>query len=358
MESDRTYMTEPILGLDSGMIERSTRSRQLRKDQFHFNRPDENVQFLGLPTVVQDERRAESSRQVDFQSIINDLCILKQNHETMKRRLENAERALENHSLVDTGMYQGEATPAALQVRANAVKLDIESSSRAIIQFTINNGCPVEIPSHLQIAKEQVSPTTGPKQAQLEYLLMQASLCVYMFQGFESASYSTTMDINLDESFEPPVILKQKRLRHFSRFLDVDVAQMYKENRDFRHFAKLKISTILKSSSSETVSYTGTHRTEKVRIPKYPFYESLLRLAKSVWLLHEIAFACEPTSPEIFRVPPLSGFMEEYMKEQEDLLTARSSGVGERTVAFMTVPGFILRNSVIKADVCCFDALL
>ncbi|KAH7296555.1 hypothetical protein KP509_26G027700 [Ceratopteris richardii] len=90
------------------------------------------------------------------------------------------------------------------------------------------------------------------------------------------------------------------------------------------------------------------------------FYLSFLRLAKAVWLLHKIAFSCEPASAELLRVPAGAHFSAEFMKEQEDLqrsLDAIHQDLHEkRVVAFMLVPGFTLRNSIIKAYVCCVDS--
>ncbi|KAH7428080.1 hypothetical protein KP509_10G074900 [Ceratopteris richardii] len=85
------------------------------------------------------------------------------------------------------------------------------------------------------------------------------------------------------------------------------------------------------------------------------------RLAMSVWLLHLVTFACEPSSAEMFRVSPKSSFDEEYMKGHEDIQTAdhaNSTHPEARIVACMTVPGFTVRSSIVKADVCCAHSLI
>ncbi|KAH7388192.1 hypothetical protein KP509_16G062900 [Ceratopteris richardii] len=315
---------------------------------------------LHFKSQVADFQARNNTGLKSFDDIVNDLFDWKQAYDAMKFRLENAERALEKHSLVDTGMYKGDATPALLQRRADAVKFDIQMCAAAIIEFAEINSFPVESPSHLKRMIVPFDHLEGAKKLQLTRMLLEASLCEFMFQGFESANYSITLDGNTSEVFDTPTALKRRRLHLFNHFFQEDPQKMQERNECFRMFCQLKISTVIESLFSELVRSHDRFReiAEDGTRKEFPCQNYLSRLAKSVWLLHKVAFSFEPASAEIFRVPPSSCFAKEYMQEEEDIRPTLSCDERERKVAFMTVPGFTLRNSVIKAYVCCVDSLI
>lgn len=82
-----------------------------------------------------------------------------------------------------------------------------------------------------------------------------------------------------------------------------------------------------------------------------PFHKSFLRLGKAVWILHKLAFSFEPTA-EITRIARGSTFDEEYM---ESMVQADGSDVEDgnapKHVSFVCVPGFTVRNTIIKSRV-------
>ena len=94
--------------------------------------------------------------------------------------------------------------------------------------------------------------------------------------------------------------------------------------------------------------------------------KGFLRMTRSAWLLLNLAFSFEPTV-EILRVPAGSAFDGDYMEDMMMMQTEEGYGGvhehnsghddddnddGHMMVTFMCIPGFTVRNIIIKSGVC------
>ncbi|KAH7296557.1 hypothetical protein KP509_26G027800 [Ceratopteris richardii] len=286
----------------------------------------------------------------------------------MKRRLLKADqdnavlreklRKFEQ-SRVDTGFYSNDATPALLQARADSVKQEIQQCASSLFTLAESRNLALKYPFYF--TTKTLNPTSfqGAKQMQFITLVLQASLSEVIFLAFENATYVFMFNGKM-EPFDSPDIIKKRRMKMYNEILHMEPQQIIAKNRDFESFVaqkRLSVSKFLKFTV-----FTGSKTSGILDSDGDQFDIKFLRLCKAVWLLHLVAFACAPASAEIFRVSPDSPYMPDYMKENEDIqprtdLVPKGQANKQRFVAFMTVPGFTLINSCIKADVCCVDSL-
>ncbi|KAH7427869.1 hypothetical protein KP509_10G064600 [Ceratopteris richardii] len=269
------------------------------------------------------------------------------------KRVESVESTIQQYSLVDTALYHSEATPSLLQTRAKSVKKAIQRCANIIFQVLGKHFLTVPfLPILFSLFGLGVEGSMSPNRGRCMKVSLQALLCEIIFAGFEAPSFNIPQCM-----FEKPKILKEKRLEVFRKFVDEDFETLRSENHEFQAFLCQKWELLVAEIARFPISDMAQHLQDLSSHLKHAFGV----LAMCVWLLHNVAFACAPASAEMFRVAPHSSFDEEYMREdmqREDTADIPNELRGRRVVAFMTVPGFTLRNSVVKADVCCFDSLV
>ncbi|MCO5611451.1 hypothetical protein L7F22_065704 [Adiantum nelumboides] len=84
--------------------------------------------------------------------------------------------------------------------------------------------------------------------------------------------------------------------------------------------------------------------------PESQFYQSFLKLAKAMWMLHLLAFSFKP-SARIFQVKQNTEFSPLYMESIVQTAEMGSDGEDVPRVAFTIMPGFCVENVVIKCQV-------
>ncbi|KAH6556441.1 hypothetical protein KP509_10G061900 [Ceratopteris richardii] len=163
-------------------------------------------------------------------------------------------------------------------------------------------------------------------------------LCECMFRDFENARF-TVEDTG---SFKEHLTEKKGRIRYYMSVKAMDPYDLYSQDKSFYEFVDHKRWLLKKS----LVRHLGLDSLF-VQIPT-----SFLKLGHEVWCLHQVAFAFEPLNAKIIQVEKDSVFREDHMSEQDDICRQETSPArARRTVAFMTLPGFTLGNSIIKAKV-------
>ncbi|CAL9109366.1 unnamed protein product [Musa textilis] len=83
--------------------------------------------------------------------------------------------------------------------------------------------------------------------------------------------------------------------------------------------------------------------------PRTPFYQAFLKLAKSIWLLHRLAYSFDP-KVKVFQVSKGTEFSEVYMESvvKNIILAERDA---KPKVGLMVMPGFLIGGSVIQSQV-------
>uniref|UniRef100_A0A0D6QYR6 Uncharacterized protein n=1 Tax=Araucaria cunninghamii TaxID=56994 RepID=A0A0D6QYR6_ARACU len=87
--------------------------------------------------------------------------------------------------------------------------------------------------------------------------------------------------------------------------------------------------------------------------PDTPFYQAFLKLAKSVWLVHRLAFSFDPTV-SIFQVRRGADFSAVYMESVVQGMSSSDSEngcIGTPKVGFTVIPGFRIGKTIIQCQV-------
>ncbi|KAH7427792.1 hypothetical protein KP509_10G060200 [Ceratopteris richardii] len=178
----------------------------------------------------------------------------------------------------------------------------------------------------------------------------QAILCRFMFEDFGSADFKVTNC----KGFRTPLQLKKDRFTYYVRWRDRRTEELISEDNAFLEFLEIKWSKFV-----EGIRIKLDREVLRKIESSIDIRETFNQMGQAVWLLHKVAFSCEPANAEIFHVPVGSGFDEDCMVELIDIPPHDSWDASSgRIVALVTVPGFTLRNSIIEAQVCCTDSLL
>ncbi|KAH7306191.1 hypothetical protein KP509_22G000800 [Ceratopteris richardii] len=178
---------------------------------------------------------------------------------------------------------------------------------------------------------------TATRYGDEERYTTEARICQYMFDDFECASFGCYTE----QLFQNPHDEKRKNINMYDTCKESEPKTLYKDRYEFKNFVERKESH-LQSNISEFNQGSSDFR------------DALWTLSKDIWLLHILAFACEPRSAEIFRVPQGSQYVYDYMTLMGKKPSRNEKSVRKnRTVSFMTTPGFTLRNRIIRAYVRC-----
>ncbi|KAK6804393.1 hypothetical protein RDI58_002177 [Solanum bulbocastanum] len=82
--------------------------------------------------------------------------------------------------------------------------------------------------------------------------------------------------------------------------------------------------------------------------PRTAFYQAFLKLSKSIWLLHRLAYSFDPPV-RVFQVKRGTDFSEVYMESVLENFTVDENE--KPKVGLMVMPGFYVRGSAIKCQV-------
>ncbi|WCJ32293.1 hypothetical protein M5689_013729 [Euphorbia peplus] len=130
--------------------------------------------------------------------------------------------------------------------------------------------------------------------------------------------------------------LSQHPKSTFAKFCRAKYLQLVHPRMEASFFGNLQLRTLLSSGE----------------LPDNTFFTSFAEMAKRVWLLHCLAFSCEPEA-SIFQVSRGCRFSEVYMESvaEEALVSSYNSYGGDPPVALTVVPGFKIGKTVIQCQV-------
>ncbi|KAH7427831.1 hypothetical protein KP509_10G062100 [Ceratopteris richardii] len=184
-----------------------------------------------------------------------------------------------------------------------------------------------------------------------ENIAWQAVLCKCMFRNFENPSFN----VKHTALFKELVTKKKGRFRYYMSVKDMDPHDLYSQDKSFFEFVHDKRELLRTVLIEDLPFFTvlGAKFSVLAGIPS-----KFLKLGHRVWCLHKLAFAYEPDNAKIVNVREDSVFEEDHMFEPDDIRPQEDPHASSpRTVALMTVPGFTLGNSIIRAKVCCIQSL-
>ncbi|KAE8697531.1 putative 21 kDa protein [Hibiscus syriacus] len=197
----------------------------------------------------------------------------------------------------------------------------------------------------LDAAADSIEPNVVyAKRAHKKYAF-ESHICQRMFSGFQQENFSIKLDnatVNTESFFHQYLALRE-----------MDPLDMLGQNPDsfFGKFSQSKYLMVVHPKME--ASFFGNLDQRNYIMggghPRTPFYQAFLKLAKSIWLLHRLAYSFDP-NVKVFQVKRGSEFSEVYMESVEKNLMMDDTNEKPK-VGLMVMPGFEIGGSVIKSRV-------
>ena len=243
------------------------------------------------------------------------------------------EESEENH------FFSVELTPALLSSAVETSYKSIHDFSKPLINMMKAAGWDLDAAAHA------IDPAVVyGKRAHKKYAF-ESHICQKMFSGFQEESFSLEA-VNLNVSSEgffhqflavramdPLDILSQSPDSVFGKFCRSKYLMVVHPKMEHSFFGNLDQRDYVMS---------GGH-------PRTPFYQAFLKLAKSIWLLHRLAYSFDPKA-RVFQVKGGSEFSEVHMESVVKNITFGEQEEKPK-VGLMVMPGFMVGGSVIQAQV-------
>lgn len=224
--------------------------------------------------------------------------------------------------------------------------LAVEAASKAIHDFSKPLINMMKVAGwDLDAAANSIEPNVVyAKRAHKKYAF-ESHICQRMFSGFQQESFGIESDSNM--------VNKESFFHQFLALREVDPLDMLGQNPDsnFGKFCRSKYLLVVHpkmeasffgNSDQRNFVMGGGH-------PRTPFYQAFLKLAKSIWLLHRLAYSFDP-NVMVFQVKSGSEFSEVYMESVVQNVVIEETD--ERLkVGLMVMPGFWIGGEVIQSRV-------
>ncbi|CAA7050692.1 unnamed protein product [Microthlaspi erraticum] len=173
-------------------------------------------------------------------------------------------------------------------------------------------------------------------------------ICQRMFSGFQQKSFSVDSESVVGDDDDTESFFSQ-----FLALKDMDPLDALGTNPDsnFGKFCRSKY-LILIHQKMEASFFGNLDQRDYVAgggHPRTAFYQAFLKLAKSVWILHRLAYSFDPAA-KIFQVKKGSEFTDSYMESVVKNIVVDEKEENPR-VGLMVMPGFWIGGSVIQSRV-------
>lgn len=181
--------------------------------------------------------------------------------------------------------------------------------------------------------------------------LSYVSLC--LFRGFDLEDFGLDIETTVSNSGKA----KKSFLKQLIEHLACNTMEILSKNSncEFSKFCEMKYRELINPSMESSIFANFDQKREVLSSWKSlsSFYESYVNMASSIWLLHKLAFAFDPTV-EIFQVEKSMDFSMVYMED----VTKKGVLIGESrpNVGFTVIPGFRIGKTIIQSQVYLSDS--
>ncbi|KAL1830229.1 hypothetical protein ACET3Z_008641 [Daucus carota] len=182
------------------------------------------------------------------------------------------------------------------------------------------------------------------KRAHKKYAF-ESHICQKMFTGFQQESFSLIIEDRMatEESF----------FHQYLALREMDPLDSVCQNpdSDFGKFCRSKYLVVVhpKMEASFFGNLDQRNHVTDGGHPRTPFYLAFLKLAKSIWLLHRLAYSYDP-AVKIFQVKKECEYSETYMKSVVNNFSTDENDPKPR-VGLMVMPGFWIDGHLIHCQV-------
>ncbi|WOL09642.1 IRK-interacting protein-like isoform X1 [Canna indica] len=239
----------------------------------------------------------------------------------------------------ENNFFSVELTPGLFSSAVDTAYKSIHDFSKPLINMMKAAGWD------LDAAANAIEPAVVYSKRVHKKYAFESHICQKMFSGFQEENFSMEPS-NISGSHES----------FFHQFLAVrsmDPLDILSQNPDsvFGKFSRKKYLMVVhpKMEASFFGNLDQRNHVMNGGHPRTPFYQAFLKLAKSVWLLHRLAYSFDPRV-KIFKVSRGTQFSEVYMESVvKNIILAEGESSPE--VGLMVMPGFMIGGSVVQSQV-------
>ncbi|KAE9600899.1 hypothetical protein Lal_00011378 [Lupinus albus] len=283
--------------------------------------------------------------QSEIQNKDSEIHQLQQLIEEAKQKRSKLEKNLKLRGLSGkesedgNGFFAVDLTPNLFTSAVEAAAKAIHDFSKPLINMMKAAGWD------LDSAANSIEPDIVYAQRAHKKYAFESYICQRMFIGFEQESFSVKSD-NI-------TVTKESFFHQFLALSEIDPLDMLGQNPDsvFGKFCRSKYLVVVhpKMEASFFGNLDQRNFVSGGGHPRTPFYQAFLKLAKSIWLLHRLAYSFEP-NVKVFQVKGGSEFSDVYMESAVKNLIMDDNDEKPK-VGLMVMPGFWIGGSVIQSKV-------
>ncbi|KAL5728275.1 hypothetical protein ACHQM5_001382 [Ranunculus cassubicifolius] len=237
-------------------------------------------------------------------------------------------------------LFSMELTPELFTSSADATYKAIHDFSKPLINMMKASGWD------LDAAANSIEPSVVYSRRSHKKYAFESLICQRMFSGFQQENFSVKSDDSL-------VVSKEGLFHQFLALRGMDPLDILSQNPDsiFGKFCRNKYLAVVhpKMESSFFGNLDQRNHVTSGGHPRTPFYQAFLKLAKSVWLLHRLAYSFD-LKVKVFQVNRGNDFSEVYMESVvKNIVVEEGDEIPK--VGLMVMPGFWIGGSVIQCRV-------
>lgn len=233
-----------------------------------------------------------------------------------------------------------------LELTPDIFKSAVETASKAIHDFSKPLINMMKAAGwDLDAAADSIEPDlVYAKRAHKKYAF-ESHICQRMFGGFQQECFSLK-DENL-------IATEESFFHQYLALRDIDPLDSVGQNPDskFGKFCRTKYLVVVhpKMEASFFGNLDQRNHVMEGGHPRTPFYLAFLKLAKSIWLLHRLAYSFDPAA-KVFQVKKGSEYSEAYMKSVVENFS-KDENDQKPKVGLMVMPGFWVDGCLIHCQV-------
>ncbi|CAN1308063.1 Protein GRAVITROPIC IN THE LIGHT 1 [Linum perenne] len=242
-------------------------------------------------------------------------------------------------SAEENGFFHVDLTPELFTSAVEAAYKAIHDFSKPLINMMKAAGWD------LDAAAGSIEPSVIYARRAHKKYAFESHICQKMFSGFQQENFA----INVDDI----TVSKESFFHQYLALKEMDPLDAVGQNPDsiFGRFCRSKYLMVVHPKME--ASFFGNLDQRNYVMggghPRTAFYLVFLKLAKSIWLLHRLAYSFDP-NVKVFQVKRGSEFTEVYMESVVKNLILDESNPKPK-VGLMVMPGFWVGGSVIQSRV-------
>lgn len=279
--------------------------------------------------------------QSEIQNKDSEIQLLEQQIEEANQKREKLEKnlRLRESPWEQNGFFPVDLTPDLFTSAVEAASKAIHDFSKPLINMMKAAGWD------LDAAAQSIGPrVVYAKRAHKKYAF-ESFICQRMFSGFQEESFS-------DEPGDF-VVNRESFFHQYLALRGMDPLDTLSQNPDsiFGRFCRSKYLVVVHQKME--ASFFGNLDQWNFVMggghPRTPFYQAFLKLAKSVWLLHRLAYSFDPCV-KVFQVKKGSEFSDVYMESV--IANLVQDDINQKPiVGLMIMPGFSIGSNMIQSRV-------